>query len=273
MIVDEQLLEGAATRGEHEVAVRAGRPSLASLLATAGVASEEQLRLAVAEGMGRGERLGEVVLRRGWIDEPGLARLLAHQWRLPFLADAEVEFAAGATSLASLEVARAHAACVIGEADGAPLLAVTEPNEERFAELRALHEVEPSFVVVTRGTLERLLDTLASEQARAQLAHADAAAAAADAADQERAEAIVSELDSATEALFALRARVEQLNKGRQTAEQELTDCHRQLASLEQERTRNRQRIEELELKRTGEQARLASLRAKLAELLAVLDE
>jgi len=55
------------------------RPPLGRLLAEAGVASEYELQLALAEGMGTGERLGEVLLRRGWIDECGLARLLAQQ--------------------------------------------------------------------------------------------------------------------------------------------------------------------------------------------------
>ena len=55
--------EGVEDRGGHATA--AARPPLARLLADAGVASEDQLRMAVAEGMDRGERLGEVVLRRG----------------------------------------------------------------------------------------------------------------------------------------------------------------------------------------------------------------
>jgi hypothetical protein len=61
---------GSSREVQHESgrSARPARQPLATLLAEAGVASTEQLRLAVAEGMGRGERLGEVVLRRGWID-------------------------------------------------------------------------------------------------------------------------------------------------------------------------------------------------------------
>jgi hypothetical protein len=77
---DEDRADGsraAAHLGEDEQesarSTGTGRRPLASLLAEAGVASEEQLRLAVAEGMGSGERLAEIVLRRGWIDEVGLA--------------------------------------------------------------------------------------------------------------------------------------------------------------------------------------------------------
>ena len=39
------------------------------LLVEAGIATHEQLRTAQTEGIANGERLGEVLLRKGWIDE------------------------------------------------------------------------------------------------------------------------------------------------------------------------------------------------------------
>ena len=59
------------------------RPPLASLLVEKGVASKEQLDDALAEAQETGERVGEVVVRRGWINEAQLADVLARQWQPP----------------------------------------------------------------------------------------------------------------------------------------------------------------------------------------------
>ena len=66
-----------------------GGSPLVSLLVDAGVASEEQLQLMLVEGLATGERLGDAIVREGWIDQVGLARVLARQWGLSFLEDAE----------------------------------------------------------------------------------------------------------------------------------------------------------------------------------------
>ena len=86
---------GTAPPENGEAAARSVRQPLLAVLASAGVASEEDLRSALAEGMDSGERLGEVVLRRGWLDEAGLARVLADQWDLRFLEDASVNSLGG----------------------------------------------------------------------------------------------------------------------------------------------------------------------------------
>src|SRR5476649_357627 len=49
------------------------RPSLAGLLVSAGFTSYEQITEALEEGLGTGERLGEVIVRRGWATEDNLA--------------------------------------------------------------------------------------------------------------------------------------------------------------------------------------------------------
>jgi Type II secretion system (T2SS), protein E, N-terminal domain len=158
--------EAAGNSGEvqHESGQSAGpaRQPLATLLAEAGVASTEQLRLAVAEGMGRGERLGEVVLRRGWIDQPGLARLLARQWDLAYVDDEVAVPDPSAGALLSAQESERLAVCVIGFVDGVPLVAVAEPAEERFASVRSTLGRECVFAVVSKSTLERLLAQVVS---------------------------------------------------------------------------------------------------------------
>jgi hypothetical protein len=239
------------------------RPPLATLLAEAGVASEEQLRLATAEGMGSGERLGEVVLRRGWIDEQGLAQVLARQWQLPFLANEAARLAALAPRLLPAELARALAACPVESAT--PLLALAEPSEERFASLTAaLGDVELGFAVVTPGTLARLCD---------ELERAEREAASASAREAEEVEPLAAAMDEATRALAALRAQVAGLSERRQREEAELERYRERLAQLEDERTQageERQRLEEA----LGHQRELlATLRERLAEAQALLEE
>jgi type II secretion system (T2SS) protein E len=136
------------------------------------------------------------------IDETGLARLLARQWELPFLSDEEVEVATAAVEVLPLECAQRTGACVTAVRNGGPAVAIAEPNEQRFAELRALLAAEPTFVVVTPTTLTRLLEQLAAAEADAKLQ--DAAAAASE-AEQAQADTLLGELDAVTAALGTLR--------------------------------------------------------------------
>ncbi len=105
------------------------------LLVEAGIATHEQLRTAQTEGIANGERLGEVLLRKGWIDELALASLLADQWGLPFLAGPAAEPAARA--LIPSHAARDLGACPISLADHGVTVALAEPNDDRLAALRA----------------------------------------------------------------------------------------------------------------------------------------
>jgi len=149
---------------------RIARPSLAALLAEAGVASEEQLRIAVAEGMGSGERLGEVVLRRGWIDEAGLARVLARQWGLAFLDDEAVAVDPAAAALVPLEQGGHLGAFAIGFSEGLPVIALAgrcslSREQVSAAGLLAAYElssVEPDPAAWMRDA-GRLLEELAAD--------------------------------------------------------------------------------------------------------------
>jgi regulator of replication initiation timing len=246
------------------------RPSLATLLAEAGVASEEQLRRAAAEGMGSGERLGEVLLRRGWIDEQGLAQVLARQWQLPFLADEAVRLAPLAPRLLPAELARALAACPVE--DAAPLLALAEPSEERLASLvAALGDMQLGFAVVTPGTLARLCDEL--EGAEREPASASASEAAGQAAEVEQVEPLAAAIDEATRVLAALRAQVAELTERRQREEAELERYRERLGELEDERTQAREERHRLEEALGHQRELMATLRGQLAEAQALIEE
>jgi type II secretion system (T2SS) protein E len=246
------------------------RPSLATLLAEAGVASEEQLRLATAEGMGSGERLGEVVLRRGWTDEKGLAKVLARQWQLPFLANKGARLDPQAPQLLPADLARALAACPVEAA--APLLAVAEPSEERFASLAAaIGDLELGFAIVTPSTLARLCDEL--ERAEQETVSASAHEAGEEATEAELMEPLAAAIDEATRAVAALPGQVAELRERRQREKAELERYRERLARLEDERAQaedERQRLEDA----LGQQRELlATLKQRLAEAQTLLEE
>jgi len=280
MSADDRLDVSAAAvaqAGDGREAVvapsRVARRPLASLLAEAGVASEEQLRLAVAEGMGSGERLGEVVLRRGWVDQAGLARLLARQWDLAFVDDELAVAEPGAAGLLSVANAGGLAACVIGFAEGVPLVAVAEPSEERFAAVRSLLGPECAFVVVTKDTLERLLAQIAAAEAEAE-AEAEAvqaSAVAAGAAADERTDLLLADLDSASTSLAAVRERVVQLMQRLRPTETELAACREQLTARTTELASERRTVERLESELAHQRELFTTVKAHLAEVTRAL--
>jgi hypothetical protein len=248
------------------------RPSLLKVLVDAGVAAEEELRLAFAEGMGSGERFGEVVLRRGWLDEEGLARALARQWALPYLDDPQID--QHATTLLSSAAAAELKVCPVSSADDGFLVAVAEPSEERFAAVRAASTAEPRFALVTSTTLECLLER-ASEAAKAEASAAAASRAARVAAD-EQSEASLQWLDSELVAagaqLSRLRERVVQLVDADQRRMRELADCRAEIARLSRSRVADEERIRTLESQVARQQERLVAVRAKLTEASNALD-
>jgi len=137
---------------------RLQRPSFAALLVRAGLASDQEARDAVTEGLGTGERLGEVVIRKGWATEEQVAQLLAEQWQLPFMAAASISVDPIALQQVPLAVAQRLGGLPIGFDGERVILAIAEPTEDLFAEAEAEDRVgDASFVVVARSVLEPLL--------------------------------------------------------------------------------------------------------------------
>jgi hypothetical protein len=272
MGVNEHVPADSAPGSEAGTGVRHARPSLLSLLVEAGIASEEQLRLAMAEGMGLGERLGEVVLRKGWIDQVALGRLLATQWRLPFLEDGAVELADVGGGDAAARV-RELGGCLVAMDAGVPQVVVVEPATERLDELRAFLGGEVVFSVVSAATLARL--TAEAETVKVEAVSAGEAAAAvveAAAVAAARTEQLIDELDAATAALADLRERVGRLRSARDAAEAALADSRQHVAALEQQISNQKVRQRELEQGETRSREQLATVTGTLAELLRALE-
>jgi hypothetical protein len=149
--------EGGSVGGEDAPVEERRRRPLGALLVEAGVASKAGVREALDEGNRTGERLGEVVLRRGWVSERKLTKLLAEQWGLR--APGPVKMQVDPAALARIDVERAAELGGIPfefDADGL-VVAVAEPKTDRFEALRALLG-NVSFVIVAPSTLTELLD-------------------------------------------------------------------------------------------------------------------
>ena len=261
------------------------RPSLASLMVEEGVATSEQLEQALAEGQQNGERLGEVVLRHGWINEAGLAGLVARQWDLSFVALSAITVDDSARALLSREVCERLSACPVSFDDGVPVLALADPNEDRFAAVREALGTHCSFFVTTGSALAGLIDQQPSAspdvdavrvvETSAVSEHVEEAPvpdappalvlapAAADTETEDHSAPVVDQLDQLLERLLGERERSREELAGYQ---RQLADYQRQLADLEDQQARVRESIRSLEGKLGDEEKRLESMRARLTE-------
>jgi hypothetical protein len=130
------------------------RKPLGSLLREAGFLTEEQLDRALHEGARSGERLGEVVVRRGWATEDDIAKLLAQQWQLGYVERSSIWFDVDALSRMSREQAQRLEALPTRVQDGRVVVAVAEPTEERLAALREVIGDDTVVVVVPKTALD-----------------------------------------------------------------------------------------------------------------------
>jgi type II secretion system (T2SS) protein E len=257
---------GTAPGENGEAGARKVRQPLLAVLASAGVASEEDLRSALAEGMDSGERLGEVVLRRGWLDEAGLARVLAEQWDLPFLEDASPAIDQTAFRLIAAEDARRVGAVAIGFDEGRPLVALSEPSAERLADVRSLAGTEVAFAVVTTGTLERLFEggpaaTVLQDNPPP-----------SDPAELNPQLELVLELDEGITLLAGVRSKLEALDNLLQTSQRELAASQERLAALEAGREEARAQIEQLESDLARRDELLGVLKTKVVDFTSILE-
>jgi hypothetical protein len=130
------------------------RRPLGELLIAAGVIDEDQLNEALAEGRETGERLGEVVVRRGWASEDTVAKVLAEQWSLNYVDRASIWFDADALARLSREHAQRLEALPTRVEDGRVVVAVAEPTEQRLAALRSVIGEDTVVVVVPKTALQ-----------------------------------------------------------------------------------------------------------------------
>jgi len=292
---DSELDRAGGDAPEIDAGSGVRRSPLGALLVEAGVASEAEISDALDEANRSGEKLGEVVLRRGWVSEERLAGLLADQWGL--VAPDPATLVLDPVALARMDAGLA------GELGGLPVcfdergvvvVAVAEPKGDRFEAFRSrLGDV--SFVVVPRSTLEGLLEARTAPApesaptpvelvgpwlaAREEPAHEDEDLAHVDSVDEVEPFAEDSPIDpasregSAAERLRVLAADVEALEQDLVDARRRVDEQDAQVVSLRHARDADLEMITGLRAECDEHRRRFEALRAKVAELSLALGD
>ena len=131
---------------------------LGTLIFRAGLLGEEQLEDALREGMRTGQRLGEVLIGRGWLQERDLGRLLAGQKGLPFVELSADDAEPGALDKLSEENAKLQVALPLRHEEGQLVVAVADPSNELMLEnLRRTLGAPPKLVVAPYAELVKAI--------------------------------------------------------------------------------------------------------------------
>ena len=135
-------------------AAQTERVPLGRLLVDAGFLTRTQLDDCLFEGSKTGERIGEVVVRRGLATEDDVARLLAEQWGLDYVERSAIWFDGNALTRLSREDAQRLEVLPTRIEGGRVVVAVAEPTEQRLAAIRELLGDETMLIVVPKSALD-----------------------------------------------------------------------------------------------------------------------
>jgi hypothetical protein len=274
------------------------RLSLGTLLIQAGVASKEDIKDAMAEGQKTGERLGEVVIRKGLTTDELLAKLLAEQWKLPYAEADEITVDEVATLRISASDARNLGAQPVAYDGDTIVMAIAEPHSELFAEVER-RIGEATYVVVSRSTMEGLLGAplgpMYGEESDYELPTADDLVdadgveldepfeqAAADVnvpGEADRDHAVVpdlqadglSSIDSALEEFDQLHGVTVTLGESLRSIRDQLVEQQAAIGAFEAERERDRETIRRLEEELASQDDLFTTLRSQAAALAETL--
>lgn len=136
------------------------RPLLGTILAERGLIDPARLAEALAEAQATRERVGEVLLRKGWIYEQELARALAHQYGLEYV-DLETAYLnLRDAALLDPQVGQRCRAVPIGVAGDELVVAVADPAPDVVEELRARLPYPLRLVVAEPTLVQNAWDAL-----------------------------------------------------------------------------------------------------------------
>jgi type IV pilus assembly protein PilB len=141
------------------------RPLLGTILAERGLIDPARLAEALAEAQATGRRVGEVLLRKGWIYEQELARALAHQYGLEYVDLKTTYLNPRDAALLDPEVGqgcRAVPLCVAGDE---LVVAVADPAPDVVEELRAWLPYPLRIVVAESTLVQQVWDALLAGRA------------------------------------------------------------------------------------------------------------
>jgi MshEN domain len=275
----------------REVEVPVGRPALGTMLTERDFITREQLAVALEEGAETGERLGEVIVRRGWISEDDLARLLAEQWQLGFVDRASIWFDGHALGRITREDAQRLEALPTSVQDGRVVVAVAEPTQQRLTALREVMGDDAVVVVVPKSALDAGLrsdlltggsaevavnteeDTVYAEPTEWAAEDEHGLEVVADVvADEAHLATTLTAVEAATSDVSALQASVSELSGRLADIAQDVATASQRLAAAERARAESEAKVAELE-ERLAQRTEVGeNLRAQLADLSRTLD-
>ena len=155
-------MEAASARFDMSGYAEHGHVMLGSLLAQNGLLTLSQLERALAEKEETGERLGEIVVRRGWISSRDLAGALALQLGLDFVDLAREKVDPATAELLPEKLARRYNAVPVSFVDDSTVLvAIGDPTDLRTADdLRIALGKNIRFAVADVNDLEQTISRL-----------------------------------------------------------------------------------------------------------------
>ncbi len=264
--------EQHSTNGEHSNETGM-RTALGTLLIEAGFLDSERLEEALRIGADSGERLGEVVVRKGWASEDDLAKILADQWSLRYVDRSAISFDENALSRMSREEAtRLEALPMQVSKDGAVVVAVAEPTDARLVALRTLLGDRIDCVVVAKSAIDaglrsKLLagglDTVVEETTITPAGDSDEASVPK-ASDFDKVATTLSE--GLSSQLASLRAIVVEAEAARERDSLEITRLSHELSERNTELT-----AKSADLSERNDQ--IKSIQQSLRELASTLDQ
>jgi hypothetical protein len=141
------------------------RPLLGTILAERGLIDPARLAEALAEAQATSQRVGEVLLRKGWIYEQELARAVAHQYGLEYV-DLETAYLDPRdAALLDPGVGQRCRAVPLGFAGDELVVAVADPAPDVVEELRARLPYPLRLVVVEPTLVQRVWNDLLAGRA------------------------------------------------------------------------------------------------------------
>ena len=280
------------SEGRREVEAPVGRPALGTMLTERDFITKEQLREALDEGAATGERLGEVIVRRGWISEDDLAKLLAEQWQLGFVDRASIWFDGQALGRITREDAQRLEALPTSVQDGRVVVAVAEPTQQRLTALKGIMGDDAVVVVVPKSALDAGLrsDLLTGGGSAEDAVDTKEEAVYAEptewAAEEEPVLNVVEEvvtdetdltktktaLEAASDDAAALQTSVRELSGRLAGLAADVASASERLSAAERARGEGEARIAELEAQLTQRTAVGESLKSQLADLSRTLE-
>jgi hypothetical protein len=142
-------------RLDHSLTGDDVHPHLGAVLLQSKRLRPEQLDQALAEQVGSGRRLGEILIERGWLFPQDIAKALAAQFGVEYVDINHVSVDLAAASRLSAEVGQR--CCAIGVrtlTDGTLLVAVADPTSAAIKEVEEAAGGPVAFAITDRGDIE-----------------------------------------------------------------------------------------------------------------------